>query len=312
MDGIPQGVRKTVRLCPGMDGQRFAPGNIRTSTLRGGRIPQGARDGGVVCLWKVLRASLLITVISFLCIHQAAAGAACSTEHFDEVLQLRYIHDGDTVHLKDGKKIRLIGINTPELARENKSAEPFADEARNALAALFDKDKSIALVYGKDKKDRYGRILAHAFTVDGKNIQALLLSQGYARAITIPPNTEFSSCYLEMERLARCNKKGIWNNTKILDANNLKGRQSGFKLVKGRVTGINSNDKGIWISLDDTLTIGIRSENRSLFDMKTLNNYLNHVVIVRGWLNKRNTPTPYYLRLRHPRSIELFADFSCP
>jgi len=37
-----------VWLCPRMDGQIFAPGNICTSTFRGGRIPQGAKDGGVV------------------------------------------------------------------------------------------------------------------------------------------------------------------------------------------------------------------------------------------------------------------------
>ncbi|MCK5396401.1 MAG: hypothetical protein KAJ32_10430, partial [Gammaproteobacteria bacterium] len=50
MDGIPQGARKAMRLCPWMDGQIFTPGNICTSTIHGGRIPQRARMAVRLCL----------------------------------------------------------------------------------------------------------------------------------------------------------------------------------------------------------------------------------------------------------------------
>jgi len=166
-------------------------------------------------------------------------------------------------------------------------------------------------VYGKDKKDRYGRLLAHAFSADGQNIQAILLKQGYANAITIPPNTLFVSCYLEMERYARCNKKGLWNSTSILEAKNLNNQHIGFHLIKGKVESINTNNKGIWLNLDNKLTIGIRPGNQPLFDIKALNDMLNQTIIVRGWLNKSNKSTPFYLRLRHPLSLQLFSALSC-
>lgn len=239
------------------------------------------------------------------------AGSVCSSEHFDEVSSVRYVHDGDTLHLIDGRKIRLIGINTPELARDNKAAEDYAVEAKNALKDLFKKDKSIALVYGKDKTDRYGRLLAHAHLVDGQNVQALLLSQGYASAIVIPPNTQFAGCYLEVENTARCNQAGLWQHKNILDASQLTSQHSGFHIIQGTVVDIDRNDKGTWLNLDNKLTVGIRPENRKLFDLKSVNNMLNQTVIVRGWLNKSKRTTPFYLRVRHPLSIQLASAFSC-
>ncbi|NOQ69049.1 MAG: hypothetical protein GQ573_02935, partial [Gammaproteobacteria bacterium] len=250
---IPQKARKAVRLCTGSTVYRKEPWMaVRICPGMDG-IPQGARKAVWLCL--------LYFSISFVYAPQILAGSACTSEQFDETSKIRYIHDGDTLRLNDGRKIRLIGINTPELAHDGKPAEAFAFEAKNALKSLFKKDKAIALVYGKDKKDRYGRLLAHAFLTDGQNVQATLLKQGYANAITMPPNTLFASCYLEMENKARCNKKGLWKNTVILQAKNLNNQHTGFRLVKGKVESINSNSKGIWLNLDNKLTIGIRPDN---------------------------------------------------
>jgi endonuclease YncB( thermonuclease family) len=253
--------------------------------------------------------------VLFLTLSQAAYSAtaetACSSQQFDETSTIRYIHDGDTLNLVDGRKIRLIGINTPELARDNKPAEPFAVAATNALKSLFKDDKSIALLYGKDKKDHYGRFLAHALLADGQNVQAILLKQGLAQVITIPPNTRFASCYLEIEHQARCDKAGLWQNATIIAAEQLQDSHLGFHLIQGNVENIRINDKGIWLDLDHKLTVGIRPDNLALFDTKTLNSLLHQTVIVRGWVNKSDKTTPYYVRVRHPLSIQLASTYNC-
>lgn len=261
-------------------------------------------------IWRLFLCPLYFFT-SFLYSSISLAGTDCTIEYYDETTRIRYIHDGDTLHLGDGRKVRLIGINTPELARDNKAAEAFSDEAKNALTDLFKKEKSVSLVFGKDKKDRYGRILAHAFLGDGKNVQALLLKQGYASAISVPPNVKFAACYLEMERVARCNKTGLWQNTAIIQADRLTDKKLGFHLIEGKIKAIDINNKGIWLNLDNKLTVGIRPDNLALFDIKTINAMLDQVVIVRGWLNKSKRATPYYLRIRHPASIQLFSTFSC-
>ena len=241
----------------------------------------------------------------------ALADNVCSSEHIDETTTIRYVYDGDTLQLRDGRKVRLIGINTPELERKNKTAEPFAIAAKSALKDIFKNHKTIALRYGEEKKDHYGRILAHGFLTDGQNIQALLLSLGLARVITIPPNTQFSACYLEQEHKARCNKIGLWKQAKILQAKNLKNQHTGFHIVHGKVTNISTNNKGLWLTLDHKLTIGIRPENQALFDIKAINNMVNQLLTVRGWINKSDKSTPFYMRVRHPLSIQSSETFSC-
>lgn len=245
----------------------------------------------------------------------ALADKACTSDKYDETATIRHIYDGDTLRLDDGRKIRLIGINTPELGKKDKPAEPYAIKAKNALKAIVKESKSITLRYGKDKKDRYGRFLAHVFLADGQNIQATLLNQGLARVITVPPNTQFTSCYLDVERQARCNKTGLWHNTDILEANKLEEHHVGFHLVQGKVKNISTNNKGIWLNIDNKLTIGIRPDNQPLFNIDTINKLSNQTIMVRGWINKQanktNKSTLYYMRIRHPLSIQLASEFSC-
>jgi len=270
-------------------------------------LKEGARRHNPERLFLcLLRYFLLLTIPC-----TALADNACSSSYYDETTTIRYIYDGDTLQLRDGTKVRLIGINTPELGYGKKKTEPYATEAKNALEALFKDKKTIKLRYGKEKNDHYGRFLAHGFLANGQNIQTLLLQQGLARAITIPPNTQFAGCYFKQEQQAHCDKKGIWSKQQSLQAKNLKKRDTGFHLIHGRVTNIRFTHRGIWLDIDHKLTIGIRPDNLALFDIKTIKRMANQYIIARGWLNKSNKSTPFYMRVRHPMSIQLASSFAC-
>jgi len=289
--------------CPGMDGQIFSSCKICTSAFLGGRIPQRARKAVRLCLlcFASLAASNQLV----------RADTACPGAQYDETTSIKYIHDGDTLHLRDGRKVRLIGINTPEIAHDYKAAEPFSAQAKDALNTLFSGNKTISLIYGKEKQDRYNRLLAHAFTGEGNNIQAILLGQGFARAVTFPPNTQYSACYLQQEREARCARAGLWKKTKPLAAKTLDDTHIGFQLVKGKLKDISINKKGIWLNMDNKLTVGIRPENQQLFDIKAIYKLLDENVVVRGWLNKSKKESPYYMRIRHPSSLQSAVTFAC-
>jgi len=266
------------------------------------------------CVTRTL-VCLLLVVISL----PAVAENLCpNSKHHTastENAYIKYIHDGDTLHLKDGRKVRLIGINTPEVANKRKPAEAFAVIAKTALRAQFKNSKSITLLPGIEPYDRYNRLLAHGFSKDDSNIQATLLAQGYAYAIAIPPNTRFAACYLQYERQARCNKKGLWKKPQVLTAKNLKNKNMGFALIQGELLGIKTNKKGIWLNLDNKLTVAIRADNRSLFDVKNLNKMRNKQIVIRGWLNKskksKSNRRPFYMRIRHPAALQLASTFAC-
>ena len=247
----------------------------------------------------------------------AQAQPSCPDVPIDEWVQVRYVHDGDTLHLADGRKLRLIGINAPERERDEKPAQPLALQARTALQqAISNSGHKIGLVLGRQQRDRYQRTLAHAFSSDGANLQVELLEQGLAAAITFPPNTVFSQCYAEAENSARCQGHGIWSQPvhRPLPADQLGAQHTGFRIINGTVEHVSETGKGIWLFMSE-LMIGIRTENLAEFDTSQLLALKGKRIEVRGWVNlKKNNANKryrnginvkYYMRIRHPASLEL-------
>ena len=236
-----------------------------------------------------------------------AANQTCRASSFNESVTVKYTHDGDTIKLLDGRKVRLIGINTPEVAREGRPAEAYALLARDRLRNLLQQHgNQIKLVYGREKQDHYQRLLAHIFLEDGRNLQVQLLSEGLANAITIPPNDRYAYCYQQAEKRALCKKQGLWSR-EIPTIANLPDSASGFRLLRGKLKKIQSSNKGIWLNLEHGLSLRIALNDKALFNMKRLQSLIGHEVIIRGWLQTKRKPKQgerFYMQIRHPLSIE--------
>ncbi len=231
----------------------------------------------------------------------------CPSKHYDESVTIKYIHDGDTVKLVDGRKIRLIGINAPEVARKDQPAEAYALQARDHLRALLHKhNNQVKLVHGIEKRDHYQRSLSHLFLPDGTNIQAQLLSEGLSSSITIPPNDRFSSCYQQAEKQALCSQKAIWSD-KIQAVADLADSTNGFRVLRGKLKHIKSSSKGLWLELEHGLSLRIAFKHKPLFDMNQLKDLIDQTIIIRGWLQTKKQPRPgerFYMQIKHPSAIE--------
>ncbi|NNJ95537.1 MAG: hypothetical protein HKP12_00040 [Gammaproteobacteria bacterium] len=245
------------------------------------------------------------------------AESACPTDQIDEFAVVRYVHDGDTVHLEDGRKVRLIGINTPELAQDNRPEQVYAQQARAFLnKALAKHDDRIGLRYGMARHDRHQRTLAHLFSPNGDNIQALLLRHGLAQAIAHPPSLAFADCYAQQEQLARCAGAGIWSHPQHtpVDADKLTAESTGFRLVSGHIDRVSRSNTGFWLVMADLL-IHINQHDLAYFDAIDLPSLAGQHVIVRGWLqparkkqaqkHSRGRTARYFVRIRHPLAIEI-------
>lgn len=234
----------------------------------------------------------------------------CQASHYDESAVIKSVHDGDTVKLVDGRRIRLIGINTPELARSGKPEQAFAIDARDQLRRLIASgDNQVKLVYGKERLDRYQRTLAHLFLPDNQNLQLALIQRGLATASAYPPNVAFTDCYQQAEQVARCESRGIWSDENYATKNStaLAADTQGFHIISGQVERVSESAKGIWLFLQGGLMIGIRSEDLPNFDKNRLKSLSNQVITVRGWVHpkkKVKKGVKFYMRLRHPSAIE--------
>jgi micrococcal nuclease len=115
-----------------------------------------------------------------------------------------YVYDGDTIQVDHHEKVRYIGIDTPEIG------ECYYWEATLRNRELVD-DRTVTLEICRDSPtDQYGRTLAH-IKVDGTLVNAVLLQEGYARTMRIPPCTSRADYYEQLEREARSAGRGRWS-----------------------------------------------------------------------------------------------------
>lgn len=145
---------------------------------------------------------------------------------FEEVVIDRVV-DGDTAEFilnGEKKKLRFIGVDTPETVHPTKGEQYYGKEASNFTKKSLE-GKTVYLEKDVSDVDRYGRVLRYIWLEkpnDYKNISndeiknkmfnAILLKEGYAVTSTFPPDVKYESIFLDISRAARENEKGLWQN----------------------------------------------------------------------------------------------------
>lgn len=195
--------------------------------------------------------------------------------------------DGDTLRLSDGRNVRMIGLNTPELGKQGRSDEPFAVAARKRLEALVaESDGRVGLRLGAQAKDHYGRTLAHVFSGRGENLEAQMLADGLGFQVAVAPNVDLVDCQQAAERRARQAGLGLWKRSPVLKAEQIE--RSGFALVSGRVSKVQRNRGGIWIELQDKLVLRVAPNLLDRFDAASLQALKGRQIEARGWVVDRS------------------------
>lgn len=229
------------------------------------------------------------------------ANATSCTPCRGKLYEVTSVYDGDTLHLRDGRTIRLIGINTPELGRQGADDDPGAQRARLALERLVDlSDRQVKVCEGIERRDRYRRQLAHLFTKQGVNINRQLIQLGVGYAIAVPPNLKNLACYASAENRARVAGLGVWRGP-IQDASSLRGDETGFHLLRGYIIRVGQSRSGVWLNLEGGLALRITWEDWNTFAIEDPDSLLYSLLEVRGWIYHRNGQQR--LRVRHVASV---------
>ncbi|MCD6291587.1 MAG: thermonuclease family protein [Anaerolineae bacterium] len=121
--------------------------------------------------------------------------------------------DGDTVKVRlEGQtqavKIRLIGVDTPETKHPDKPVQCFGPEASSFTRSML-LGREVRLEYDVERYDKYGRTLAYMWLGD-QMFNEVLVSEGYARTLTIPPNVRHAAKFAALEQEARAQRRGLW------------------------------------------------------------------------------------------------------
>lgn len=122
------------------------------------------------------------------------------------------IVDGDTLVIAGGRRIRLIGVDTPETKDPRRPVQCFGREAAAFLASTVAPGTTIRLVGDVEQLDPYGRTLAYLYRLpDGLFVNAELLRQGFAQVLTIPPNVTHADRFVALAGEARAAGRGLWS-----------------------------------------------------------------------------------------------------
>lgn len=242
--------------------------------------------------------------------------AGCTLEP-GPVRTVSRILDAETVELDDGTAVRLIGALGPRSGDAGAAPATWPAEL-NAIRLLTSLvlGQTVKLAYGGRHTDRYGRHLAHLFLNSGGVetwVQGELLSAGAARAYALPGSTACFAELLAHERIARDQKRGIWNSAVYRPkparlAGLLMSRRSQFELIEGPVISISRSKSGVYLSFGadwkTDFTARIAKDVLAAhpdFD-QILSQLKDKPVTVRGWIERRNGPM---IDVRDPAQIEL-------
>lgn len=217
----------------------------------------------------------------------SSAQAFCPVPSGLTSVAVQRVVDGDTVRLSDGRSVRMIGLNTPELGKQGRSDEPFAVAARKRLQALVDASGGrVSLRLGKQAKDHYGRTLAHIYSASGANLEAQMLADGLGFQVAVAPNVDLVKCQQAAESSARRAGLGLWRQSPVLKAEQI--QRSGFAVVHGRVSKVQRNRGGIWIELQGSLVLRVAPNLVGQFDRVPLQALKGRQIEARGWIVDRS------------------------
>jgi len=133
---------------------------------------------------------------------------------FTSILYLRFkplnptvvkVVDGDTVDLSDGRTIRLINLDTPEL----QTADCFATAAAQIATDLL-LNQRVSVETDKNQLDRFGRTLGYVFLLDGTFINQVLLEAGAGEFRLDTQNLSYQDVLIAAAQTGHDTIAGMW------------------------------------------------------------------------------------------------------
>src|SRR3954469_11963713 len=147
------------------------------------------------------------------------SSAGGSNVHAGALLRGRVtrVVDGDTVKVRlesphGTETVRYIGVDTPESVKPGTPVQCYAKPASEFNRRLVE-GRDVRLRVGRERRDRYGRLLAYVYVLRGRPVfvNAVLVREGYARTLEIPPNTDRAGFFARLEQGAREAGRGLWS-----------------------------------------------------------------------------------------------------
>lgn len=143
-------------------------------------------------------------LVAALCTVVLAACAGPPPFAPDGTCTVRSVTDGDSLVCRDGRRVRLLSIDAPELGQR-----PWGDQAREALASAAPPGTRLGVEHDVERRDGFGRVLAYLYTSE-TSLNELIARRGYAVALIVEPNGRHAARIRAAVTAARRAGAGLW------------------------------------------------------------------------------------------------------
>ena len=151
-----------------------------------------------------------------------------------ESVLVRAVVDGDTIDVATVGRVRLLGIDAPEIGHGFDTSAPFGREARERLAQLV-LHRWVRLEQEGPTRDVYSRHLAYVLTEDGVCVNAALVRDGLARVSAREPLTRLQELR-RAEADAQAFRRGMWGSAPQIPAPSYTGKSKASRPPTSRTT----------------------------------------------------------------------------
>ncbi|MCC7092369.1 MAG: thermonuclease family protein [Nitrosomonas sp.] len=211
------------------------------------------------------------------------------------------VYDGDTIVLENGKHVRLLGINTPEIESRHQVEEPGGVAAKQWLQAQLPSNSKIYLEFDQVRHDKYKRLLAYVYLPDGKHLNLALLENGLGAVSIIPPNGRYADELSRAQQHAEKKKLGIWAMPEYQSRpiSQISSHTKGWQRFIGTPITLRKGKKYTRLIINDKTDIRIANANLHLFP--ELTGYLGKSIEARGWVSRNKDY--YTILIGHPSAL---------
>ena len=227
-------------------------------------------------------------------------------------IAVKEVVDGDTIRLVNGELLRYVGLDTPEVRIKEAGSfvynpQPFSLEAKEYNRKLVE-GKHLRIEFDIEKRDKYGRLLGYCFA-DDVFINAELLKHGYATLYTFPPNLKYVEMFVDLQKKARKEKRGLWGSYDTISSDEAHKYINQVRSVRGRILGTYQSAKCVFLNFGQDyktdFTVVIFNNSLSTFREKGINPavfYHGKTIEVTGRIKSYNGPE---IIVNSPYEIEL-------
>tara|TARA_E500000081_G_scaffold148096_1_gene173153 strand:+ start:397 stop:1275 length:879 start_codon:yes stop_codon:yes gene_type:complete len=224
-------------------------------------------------------------IAAFVYSGESVAGSCPPPQTLSPPLKLQRVIDGDTVKLSDGSNVRLTGFNSFEL-KDSGWKRQYAREARSRVQDVL--SETIFVTPWPASTDRYGRLLGNLWMGESY-LGEVLVAEGLALTVSIPPENRLVACLLDLEWQARDAKRGVWALGHLPESAEALNR-GGFQHRVGDIT-----------QILDAKTLVLSDRLRVMLPKADSSMRLGMRLEVRGWMSR----SPASVRGQFPWTLTL-------